>query len=349
MSHLFLSHPFRTMRLHALLACLGLILALAATAGCGASTSTGGNTGNSGNTGGTPTATTATSPTATSAPTTCAQVAGFASATTATALTGFNYALPSNSVATTPQTSAGGAGQYTLTDMNVCAPNTTTELRIGATPRPLATALEFYGWGMMSTFPTGGDVQQGCPSGDTCYGYQVQTKNNDPYFQIPERFLAFGNVQDHGNGLITFHLKLAAPPATPSCGSDPNYDSLDQAIFGAHPIYQLYLGAPPHSATDGFSGVQVPPMTRFYSDSATGHTGYQLCSAGNATSVNAFMYHQLTTNGWTGCSGQPTPTATGGCFAYTFTAACGTQTTQITIGATNAANWSFVYGKPCFG
>lgn len=343
-----LSHPSRILRWRVLLLGGGLILALAATAGCSATTSTTGA-------GGTPAATVATTPTATTPPiattppTTCAQVSGFASASAATVLTGFNYPLPTNAVATSPQTSAGAAGQYTLTDMNVCAPNTTTELHIGATPRPLATALEFYGWGMMSSFPVGGDAQQACPSGDTCYGYQVQTKNNDPYFQIPEQFLAFGAVQDHGNGLITFHLKLAAPPATPNCGSDPNYDSLDQAIFGVHPVYQLYLGAPPHSANDGFSGVQVPPVTRFYSDSATGHTEYQLCSAGSAASVNAFMYHQLTTNGWTGCSGQPAPAASGGCFAFTFTAPCGTQTTQITIGATNAANWSFIYGKPCFG
>jgi hypothetical protein len=120
-------------------------------------------------------------------------------------------------------------------------------------------------------------------------------------------------------------------------------------IFGAHPVYQLYLGAPPHTANDFFSGVQVPPVTRFYSDAATGHLNYTLCSAGTAASVNAFMFNQLTTNGWTKCNGQPAPTAAGGCFAYTYTANCGAQTAQIAIGATDAKSWGFTYGKPCFG
>ncbi len=201
----------------------------------------------------------------------------------------------------------------------------------------------------MQLFPLGGDALKACPNGSGCYGYSVVTKNGVTYFQQPPQFLALENVQDRGNGLVTFHLKLAAPPAAPNCGYDANFDNLDQGLFGAHPIYQLYLGAPPHTANASFSGVQLPPVTRMYGEGATGHIYTHLCSAGTGASVNAFMFNQLTANGWTGCSGQPAPTAAGGCFAYSFTAPCGPATTQITIAVTNAAEWVIGYTKPCFG
>ncbi len=115
---------------YALAACL--VLALAATAGC--SVTTGGNGS------GTPAAATATA-TATAAPTTCAQLSGFSSAVAATPVNGFNYGLPSNTVEATPQTSAGGAGQYTIYDINLCTPNTTPALPVGANQKPLGIAL----------------------------------------------------------------------------------------------------------------------------------------------------------------------------------------------------------------
>jgi hypothetical protein len=322
---------------YALVACL--ILALAATAGCSVTTGgTGGGTTTAG-----PTAT------ATAAPTTCAQLSSFGSAVAATPVTGFNYGLPSNTVQATPQTSAGGAGRFTIYDIDLCAPNTTTALPVGANQKPLGVALQFYGWGPLQAFPLGGDALQACPSGVGCYSYQVQTKNSVTYVQQPPQFLVLQNIQDRGNGLVTFHLKLAAPPAAPNCSYDPSFDSIDQALYGAHPVYELYLGAPPHTANSSFSGVQLPPVTRMYPEGATGHAIYHMCSAGTAVSVNAFMFNQLTTNGWTGCSGQPAPTAAGGCFAYSFTATCGPATISITIAVTNAAEWGFSYGKPCFG
>jgi hypothetical protein len=133
---------------------------------------------------------------------------------------------------------------------------------------------------------------------------------------------------------------LAAPPAAPNCGYDVNFDNLGQGLFGAHPIYQLY---------SVFSGVQLPPVTRTYGEGATGHIYYQMCSAGTAASVSAFMFNQLTANGWTGCSGQPAPTAAGGCFALKITAPCGPATISFTIAVTNPAQWDIGYGKPCFG
>jgi hypothetical protein len=328
-----------------LVGCLALALAL--TAGCVATTSGNGG-GNGGGTGG---GTTAASPTttATKAPTTCTQVSGFGAAVAATAVTGFNYGLPNNTVEVAPKTSAGGAGQYKIYDIDLCTPNTTPELPVGANQRPLATALQFYGWGMMHVFPLTGDALKACPAGDVCYGYSVETKNTVEYFDQAPQFLALENVKDRGNGLVTYHLKLAGPPAAPNCGYDANFDSLDQTVFGSHPVYQLYLGAPPHTANNPFSAVQLPPVTRMYSEGATGHIFYHLCSAGTAASVESFMFTQLTSNGWVGCMGQPAPTAAGGCFAYTFTATCGSQTVQITIGLTDAKQWGFGYGKPCFG
>jgi hypothetical protein len=290
--------------------------------------------------------------TATSAPATCAQINGFASAAAAAPVSGFNYGLPTNTVAPAAQTSAGASGQYTLYDVDLCTPNTTTELPIGATPRPLATALQVYGWGPMQVFPVGGDALQACPAGDTCYGYNVQTKNGVPFFAEPERFLALGSVQDRGNGLVTFHLKLAGPPAAAAC-TDPNLPNLEHTIYGASPVYLPYFGAPAHTSSDPYSGLQLPPVTRLYSESATGHTFYHICSAGTAASVSAFMYTQLTAEGWSGCSGQPAPTSSGGCFSFTYNQVCGANTVSttqtLTLTVTDPATWGFSSVHPCFG
>lgn len=290
--------------------------------------------------------------TATSVPTTCAQLTGFASATAAGPVSGFTYDLPDSTVAPTAQMSAGAAGQYTLYDEDLCTPNTTTELPVGATPRPLATALQFYGWGPVQVFPTGGDALQACPAGDTCYGFNVQTKNGAPYYTEPERFLALGSVQDRGHGLVTFHLKLAGPPAAPTC-SDANYASMEHMIYGASPVFLPYFGAVTHTAGDPYSGIQLPPVTRMYGESAAGRTYYHLCSGGTAASVSAFMYTQLTSNGWGACSGKPAPTASGGCFSFTYNQICGSDTVPTTqtldLAVSDPATWGFSSVHACFG
>lgn len=290
--------------------------------------------------------------TATSAPTTCAELTGFATATPASPVSGFNYGLPTNTVATAPTTTAGGAGQYTLYDMDLCTPHTTTDLPEGATPRPLATALQFYGWGPMPAFPTGGDALQACPSGDTCYGYELQTKSGAPYFTVPEQFLAFGNVQDRGNGLVTYHLKLADAPPTLAC-TDPNLTSFEHYMYAASPVYLPFYGAPTLTAGGTYSGLQLPPMTRMYSESGAGRTNYHMCSAGTGASINAFMYTQLTTNSWGACSGQPAPSPSGGCYAITYNVTCGSTTTSmtqtITLAATNPTAWGWSSVHQCFG
>lgn len=290
--------------------------------------------------------------TATIAPTTCAQVTGFASASAAMPVAGFTYSVPTSTVATPAQASAGAAGQYTLYDVNLCAPNTTTELAVGATPRPLATALQFYGWGLMQVFPNGGDALQPCPTGDTCYGFNVQTQNGVPYFTEAERFLALGNVQDHGHGVVTFSLKLAGPPPTPSC-TDPNLPGLEHASYGASPVYLPYFDAVTHTTGDPYSGLQLPPVTRMYGESGAGRTNYHICSGGTASSVSAFMYTQLTANGWTGCSGQPAPSAAGGCFSYTYNQVCSSSTVSttqmLTVAVSDPTSWGFSSVHACFG
>jgi hypothetical protein len=77
-----------------------------------------------------------------------------------------------------------------------------------------------------------------------------------------------------------------APVAgAPACGANFNGPM-------ASPSYQSIL------ATD-FGAVPLPALSRTVPDDATGARGYDICSAGTAASVTAFMQHNLPTYGWT--------------------------------------------------
>jgi hypothetical protein len=70
----------------------------------------------------------------------------------------------------------------------------------------------------------------------------------------------------------------------PVCGSNFNgsasqsYQSILPTTFGALPL---------------------PPLSRTVPDDGTGATGYDICSAGTAASITAFMEQNLPTSGWT--------------------------------------------------
>lgn len=259
-----------------------LVSAMVLLAACGSSSSGGGGSTASG----TPTATLA--PTNTPAPTTCAQIAGFESAAASSVYTGFNYGVPAETVQKTPVISAGGAGQFTVIDIDLCTAHTTTDLPQGASARPTIHALEFYGWGMgsiwsLNAFPSDGFKLQTCAAGITCYAYNIMaTSGTIPvnYFTEPERYLALSNVQDRGNGLVTWHLQLAAPPVTPTC-SDPNLPTLENAIYGASPVY-----------LPGTSTLILPPMTRNWGEGAAGHHYSTYCSAGTTAAIQSLIVSQ---------------------------------------------------------
>lgn len=263
-----------------LLGCLSLVMGLA---GCSGAAS--GATGNGTTSAPTATATTATTAaTATPQPTTCAQVQGFAGAS---ALTLPNMQLPAGAIAPTPTTSFGGAGQYTIKAYTICVPKNTSDLIVstGKGPEPLTHLLAFYGWAAWAQYPVGGAAVQACAG--SCFAFNVDVLAKALFTGAP-RFLSIEQVTPLANGLVTFTLKLAQA-ADPTC--DSSFNTSDTAIYGHAPEYTLFY--------DSSAGIQWPPMTRLVGDSAPDTVGQDLCSAGTAASVKAFMDSQFSSHGYT--------------------------------------------------
>lgn len=242
---------------------LPALLGVLALAGCGGSVTASGS--------GTPTATALATATATPAPiTTCAQLPGFAGAA---ALAVPQTESPAGTVSKPVVTSGGGPGQFTIDEYDGCTPNNTTDLVVssGKGPEPFAHLVLFYGWGTGSTFPGDGQVQQDCGGGATCF------------YQDDQHYLSLDQVADHGHGVITFRLREALPPTAPSC---------DPSVFAS----AQYL-----TFEDEGNGVRIPlpPMSRVgRGDGAAGSLYLPVCSAGTATSVQAFLAAALPASGW---------------------------------------------------
>lgn len=260
-----------------LVSCLALAVALA---GCAV---TGGGSGVG--TASAPTATATAAATATSQPTSCAQVQGFAGASS---LTLPNMELPSGAIAPAPTTSLGGTGQYTITTYTVCVPNNTTQLIVntGKGPEPLAHLLSFYGWDTWTwdAIPVSGDGHEACAA--SCFAFNVDNATKGLFSGAP-RFLSLDSVTPLANGLVTFTLTLAQA-SQPTCAS--MFDTSDMAVYGHAPEYTVYydLGGPGASIQ-----MEWPPMTRLVGDSTPSTVGEDLCSAGTAASVKAFMDAQF--------------------------------------------------------
>ncbi len=222
-------------------------------------------------------ATATTAPSATAQPTTCAQVQGFASAA-ALSLPAMEF--PAGTVAQNPAISAGGAGQYTVKTYQACAPNTDTNLTVstGKGPEPFTKLVLFYGWAQWSQFPTGGDAQMACPG--VCFAFNASDASKGLFMGAPG-FLSLENVTSLGHGLVTFTLRMTAPPAAPGC-------------------YFPQPGGAPEIAIwyDQSAGIQYPPLTYASGDATMSTDGFALCSPGTVGSVKAFMDHQFLAAGY---------------------------------------------------
>ncbi|MEO7001761.1 MAG: hypothetical protein ABI068_08075 [Ktedonobacterales bacterium] len=239
-----------------------LLAMLALLAGCSSSAGTSAQ----------PTATaTLSAPTATlTAMQRCQALAHFHGSGAATAPTSFNdVPFPVNAVSTAPTHYGGGAGQFTVTEFDVCAPDS-SEASVDAF---YAAQMTDKGWTQSALYP---------------YDAAAQTACGDPYCwgegNVP-RFVSLETVTDAGSGLTTYHLRLAAPPPAPSCGA------------GYSATYSDQLGDSQDN-TSLYANILLPPLTAFQNDSSTGILGYLLCSAGNTTSVTAFMSKHLGAQGW---------------------------------------------------
>lgn len=252
-------------RLRAQLALLGAVLLLAAA--CGASPVS-----NSTPTAAPPTPTA--TATATPVPSCATLLPGAAAAASIAGFTDVHFST--NAVDTTPSHSYGGTGQFQIVEYDVCYSGTLDDLTGPFSGHHSVIAYLYgAGWGNAPLFPYQGDFQTTCAS--PCF-----------FFADNQRYLALEHITNHGGNLITYHLRLAAPPPTPSCNASNYPASTPYAVFydgNASSIYHF----------------QLPPLSKISNFNGGGHAGgtdIPICSAGTHATVLAFMHHAVTAAGW---------------------------------------------------
>jgi hypothetical protein len=184
--------------------------------------------------------------------------------------------LPGNSISTAvTKTSGGGDGQFTIYQFDLCTSGTSPQ----AIFTFFANTLPAQNWPHQIWFPFDGYFYSSCGD-DFCWASGGTA---------PPRYVGLENVQSKGNGLVTYHLRLATPPPAPNCGSSPS--------FQPGYYYNLQNLAAFHS-TNVYSLIPLPPLTRYFPNDATGHIGFGFCSAPSAATITSFMTHHLTQLGW---------------------------------------------------
>ncbi len=185
----------------------------------------------------------------------------------AAAVSGFSdVTFPAGAVMTPIASSLGGASQFTLLEADVCYSGTAADLTGRASGQhSVAANLLGAGWSASSSFPYHGDLSQPCS--DQCY-------------QIDHtRYLGLERITDHGAGVFTYHLRLAAPPPAPTCNAN-------------------FANSPIHGVQTSLEGVPLPPITFVVPDNAANLRGYDLCSSGTVASVTVFLNSALPATGW---------------------------------------------------
>lgn len=127
------------------------------------------------------------------------------------------------------------------------------------------------GWIQGTDFPFDGTRLQPCTAAQICF------KSG------PQDYLELEQVKDHGQGVLTFVLRVASPQPLVSC---------DPALFPVD-----YFA--PSTAVVANATFPLPPATRMstgYED-AVGTTTY-FCTGGSIASIQAFMAKQLPASGW---------------------------------------------------
>jgi hypothetical protein len=211
---------------------------------------------------------------ATTAAATCASA--LPGAGTASAGTHFtDLPLPQGSMSVAPtQMGGGGAGQFTLYDLELCTPNSSPSA-ITAFFANLTAAQ----WQRSATFPADGAYQSACGTAD-CWD-----KGMLRYVRLSLP------ITDLGNGTERYHLTLAVPPAVPNCSASGD-------TFSAGYVSQL--PNPGYTSTQVYANIPLPPLSRtVVNHAAGGQEGYTICSAGTVASITAFMNAHLASLGWT--------------------------------------------------
>lgn len=226
-------------------------------------------------TGNVPGAVPTTAPTATPSPTPtpipgCAQLAGFGGAASPSGGASFgDVPFPASSVGTAAAPNGGGAGHWSFLQFDVCTANSSA----GAINTFFASGLPSAGWAQTATYPYDGQFARAC---------------GDPYCwkkDAAPRYVSLEKVTDAGNARVTYHMRLAIPPAPPAC---------DPAHFGNLAYVSSVAG--PNGTT-----IYLPPLTRVTTDLGGGHAGgtaIVYCSAGTAATIAAFMQTELPAGGF---------------------------------------------------
>jgi hypothetical protein len=256
-----------------------VVAALLALAACNSSTmtvtiSTGGSP--------SPTSTSTTSATATPAATGCAAVEpGSAPATPIPGFTSQTL-FPSGAVMTPLVTAYGATGQFTIEGTNICYQGTVDQVNGPYSGHSsIFAGLLGAGWDFNSTFPYDGmTAARTCHSGANCF--------NSNGLSTPQHYISFENLTSPQTGFVTYHLRVAIPPASPSCSPAANYAS--------QPI-TLTWGITSSLTYD------LPPLTKgSTANLGSGYAGgnlYTFCSAGSASTILSFMEGVAQANGET--------------------------------------------------
>jgi hypothetical protein len=228
---------------------------------------------------------------------TCQGLSGFGSAQTATAGSGFgDVSFPANSISTTIATSGGGSGRFTIKQFDVCTPATTTNgVYSFFSGSPTSGGLPGAGWSQATRYPYDGAWPASC--GDP-YCWKKDNKS---------RYVSLEKVTARGNGLVSYHMRLALPPAGPKCVSGLGIYSGKTWATYPNSVPDIY--APPFTL-DGLG--EGHDDTTSYGQYMNGE-----CSAGSYTSVNSYFTSELAAHGWS----HSTPSST-------LASACHTTGTQ---------------------
>lgn len=241
-------------------------------------------------------------PAATAAPTCATLLPGAAPAAPIAGFTEVTF--PAGAVTSAATTTFGGTAQFKALDYTLCFTGAPDDLTGPFSAHHSVTAnLLGAGWGVSTTFPYHGDAQQACAA--NCFHSDDQ------------RYLGLENITTVGGGLLTYRLRLAAPPAVPACNSN----------FTTTPI--------PGFQTS-INNVPLPPVSRVAPNNASGGVrGTDICSPGTAATVTAFLNAQMPAAGWTKVASDP---------RCIFPAQCWTKgANAISWSVTDPTDWLLAY------
>lgn len=161
-----------------------------------------------------------------------------------------------------PVQHSAGIGLWSIYLLKACTPNFT----VTGLESYFATNMLAQGFAYAPTLPFDGGYQASC--GDPyCW-----SKNSAP------KYLGLESVTDAGNGNATYTLRLFFPPPAPQCS----------------PIISPY-----HSFDVTDSALPLPPLSVYEPGSGSvGVVSNEMCSAGDASTINTFYNKELPQFGW---------------------------------------------------